>query len=271
MPISTTFAGRSSSPIVAFFGSETLRFGLLLSQCSHPAVVMGTPLTLCFRSYVFPSTGMMSSVNWTCPSPSCFTSGFAQNTMGVSSWLTHALRKVTVRCPSKKYWVVYEPGGILPGSTPPDRHSGTQPRILACWCSPPPLAPLPQALSARATRATITPVAKSALSFLMPYPFLPNLCRGIEGSRLHHWLPTPPGAHLLRDAVLGLCPMLGGTVSRLWGMAHRPNVVSLLLLGVTSMWQTSENAQNANFAYHDLCELRGDGVLRSSSDRNSRK
>src|SRR5215217_1761154 len=167
MPISTAFAGRPSSPIVAFFGSETLRFGLLLSQCSHPAVVMGTPLALCFSSNVFPSTGMMSSQNWTVPSPSCFTSGFAQNTTGVSSWLTHALRKVTVRCPSKKYWVVYEPGGILPGSVPPYRHSGTQPRILACWCSPPPLAPPPQELSARATRAINTPVANSTLSLLM--------------------------------------------------------------------------------------------------------
>src|SRR5215207_3467670 len=163
MPISTSFAGRPSSPIVAFFGSETLRFGLLLSQCSHPAVVMGTPLALCFSSNVFPSTGMMSSQNWTTPSPSCFTSGFAQNTMGVSSWLTHALRKVTVRCPSKKYWVVYEPGGILPGSAPPDRHSDTQPRILACWCSPPPLAPPPQALSARMMATPTTTVVALAI------------------------------------------------------------------------------------------------------------
>src|SRR5215213_10295124 len=178
MPISTTSAGRSCSPIVASRGSETLRFGLLLSQCSHPAVVMGTPLTLCFTSLVFPSTGMMSSQNWTSPSPSCFTSGFAQNTMGVSSWLTQALRKVTVRCPSKKYWVVYEPGGILPGSAPPDRHSGTQPRILACWCSTPPLAPLPQALSARATRVINTPVANSALSLLMTIPLTPLLSLG---------------------------------------------------------------------------------------------
>src|SRR5215216_3817300 len=181
MPISTAFAGRPSSPIVAFFGSETLRFGLLLSQCSHPAVVMGTPLALCFSSNVFPSTGMMSSMKVTCSnSPSCFTSGFAQNTTGVSSWLTHALRKVTVRCPSKKYWVVYEPGGILPGSAPPYRHSGTQPRILACWCSPPPLAPPPQELSARATRAINTPVANSTLSLLMPYPLLPYSLLGMS-------------------------------------------------------------------------------------------
>src|SRR5829696_2454133 len=183
MPISTAFAGRSSSPIEAFFGSETLRFGLLLSQCSHPAVVMGTPLALCFRSNVFPSTGMMSSVNWTCPSPSCFTSGFAQNTMGVSSWLTHALRKVTVRCPSKKYWVVYEPGGILPGSAPPYRHSGTQPRILACWCSPPPLAPPPQALSAKTRSVPSSPTTSSAalvLRFLTPVMLIfpsPDRCR----------------------------------------------------------------------------------------------
>src|SRR5215208_6051301 len=180
MPISTAFAGRSSSPIVAFFGSETLRFGLLLSQCSHPAVVMGTPLALCFSSNVFPSTGMMSSQNWTTPSPSCFTSGFAQNTTGVSSWLTHALRKVTVRCPSKKNWVVYEPGRLLPGSAPPYRHSGTQPRILAFWCSPPPLAPLLQALSARATRAINTPVANSAPSLLMPYSLLPYSLLGMS-------------------------------------------------------------------------------------------
>src|SRR5215217_9352002 len=226
MPISTTFAGRSSSPIVAFFGSETLRFGLLLSQCSHPAVVMGTPLTLCFRSYVFPSTGMMSSVNWTCPSPSCFTSGFAQNTMGVSSWLTHALRKVTVRCPSKKYWVVYEPGGILPGSTPPDRHSGTQPRILAFWRSPPPLAPPPlapppQALSARATRAINTMRFAIRERTLLPSRAAAGCTSGS---------PRLLGAHLLRDAVLGLCPLLGGSVPRLCGMAHPPKVVSLLLL-----------------------------------------
>src|SRR5215210_1296354 len=168
MPISTAFAGRPSSPIVAFFGSETLRFGLLLSQCSHPAVVMGTPLALCFRSYVFPSSGMMSSVNLTSPSPSCFTSGFAENSTGWSSWLTHALRKVTVRCPSKKYWVVYEPGGILPGSVPPDRHSGTQPGILACWlacCSPPP--PPPQALSDKTTSAASSPSPRACLTILL--------------------------------------------------------------------------------------------------------
>src|SRR5215217_4895539 len=195
MPISTTSAGRSCSPIVAFFGSETLRFGLLLSQCSHPAVVMGTPLARCFSSNLFPSTGMMSSQNLTSPSPSCFTSGFAQNSTGWSSWLTHALRKVTVRCPSKKYWVVYEPGGILPGSAPPDRHSGTQPRILAFWCSPPPLAPPPlappplapppQALSARATRAINTPVANSALNLLMTIPLTTMLSLGdVDGPLL---------------------------------------------------------------------------------------
>src|SRR5215216_1530459 len=188
MPISTAFAGRSSSPIVAFFGSETLRFGLLLSQCSHPAVVMGTPLALCFRLNVFPSTGMMSSQNWTSPSPSCFTSGFAQNTMGVSSWLTQALRKVTVRCPSKKYWVVYEPGGILPGSAPPDRHSGTQPRILACWCSPLPLAPPPQALSARATRAINSPTRRYGCLISERYmPCAPLLiCLGPRYTRTVH-------------------------------------------------------------------------------------
>src|SRR5215204_7128305 len=225
MPTSTTFAGRSSSPIVAFFGSETLRFGLLLSQCSHPAVVMGTPLALCFSSNVFPSTGMMSSQNWTTPSPSCFTSGFAQNTMGVSSWLTHALRKVRVRCPSKKYWVVYEPGGILPGSVPPDMHSGTQPRILACWCSPPPLAPLPQALSARATRAINTMRLAIRERTLLPSRAAAGCTTGS---------PRLLDAHLQRDAVLGLCLLLGGTVPRLCGMAHPPNVVSLLLLGVAS-------------------------------------
>ena len=57
----------------------------------------------------------MSSMKVSCLStPSRFTSGFAQNTTGVSSWLTHALRKVTVRCPSKKYW-----GGVRTGRYPP--------------------------------------------------------------------------------------------------------------------------------------------------------
>src|SRR5215203_5568773 len=48
-------------------------------------------------------------------------------------------------------------------------------------------------------------------------PFLPlSLCGEIEGSRVHHWLPTPLGAHLLRNAVLGLCLLLlGGSVARL--------------------------------------------------------
>src|SRR5215212_2244573 len=134
---------------------------------------------------------MMSSQNWTCSStPSGFTSGFAQNTTGVSSWLTHALRKVTVRCPSKKYWVVYEPGGILPGSAPPDRHSGTQPRILACWCSPPP--PPPQELSARATRATNTPVANSTLSLLMTIVLTPLLSWGCRLGDVDTVQPVAP-------------------------------------------------------------------------------
>src|SRR5215204_7170758 len=152
-----------------------------------------------------------------------------------SSWLTHGSSNVTVRYPSKKYFVVYEPGGRLPGSQPPSMHLGTQPRILACWlaccCSPPP----PQALSARAIRATNTPVANSTLSLLMTVPLAPLLSLGdvdVRYSRLHHWLPTPLGAHLQWDAVLGLCLLLGGSVPRLCGMAHPPNSVSLLLLGV---------------------------------------
>src|SRR5215203_5633628 len=100
-----------------------------------------------------------------------------------SSWLTHGSGNVTVRYPSKKYFVVYEPGGRLPGSQPPSMHLGTQPRILACWCSPPPLLPAPLApppheLSARATRATNTPVANSALSLLMTIPLTPLLSLG---------------------------------------------------------------------------------------------
>src|SRR5215213_5735916 len=98
------------------------------------------------------------------------------------------------------------------------RHSGTQPRILACWCSPPPLAPPPHELSARATRATNTPVANSALSLLMTILLTPLHSLGdveVRYSRLHHWLPTPLGAHLLRDAVLRLCLLLGGSVPRL--------------------------------------------------------
>src|SRR5215204_4579935 len=55
--ISTTFAGSSSLPIVASWGPEARKFGLSFSHCSHPAVVMGTPWALCFRSKVFPSTG----------------------------------------------------------------------------------------------------------------------------------------------------------------------------------------------------------------------
>src|SRR5215217_2534776 len=77
------------------------------------------------------------------------------------------------------------------------RHSGTQPRILACWCSPPPLAPPPHELSARATRATNTPVANSALSLLMTILLTPLHSLGdveVRYSRLHHWLPTPLGA-----------------------------------------------------------------------------
>src|SRR5215207_2642939 len=65
-------------------------------------------------------------------------------------------------------------------------------------------------------------------------PSSPCLFREIEGSRLHYWLPTPLGAHLLHDAVPGLCPLLGGTVPRSRALAHPPNVVSLLLLGVAS-------------------------------------
>src|SRR5829696_1684134 len=107
-----------------------------------------------------------------------------------------------IRAASKKYFVVYEPGGRLPGSQPPSMHLGTQPRILACWCSPPPLLPAPLApppheLSARATRATNTPVANSALSLLMTILLTPLHSLGdaeVRYSRLHHWLPTPPGA-----------------------------------------------------------------------------
>src|SRR5829696_5234586 len=109
-----------------------------------------------------------------------------------SSWLTHGSGNVTVRYPSKKYFVVYEPEGRLPGSQPPTMHLGTQPR--SC-CSPP-----PQALSARATRAINTPVANSILSLLMTVPLAPLLSLGdvdVRYSRLHHWLPTPPGCPLL--------------------------------------------------------------------------
>src|SRR5215203_5578672 len=95
-----------------------------------------------------------------------------------SSWLTHGSSNVTVRYPSKKYFVVYEPTGRSPGSVPPSMHLGTQPRIFACWlaccCSPPP----PQELSARATRAINTPVANSALSLLMTIPLTPLLSLG---------------------------------------------------------------------------------------------
>src|SRR5829696_1098676 len=108
---------------------------------------------------------------------------------------------------SKKYFVVYEPGGRLPGSQPPSMHLGTQPRILACWlaccCSPPP----PQALSARAIRATNTPVANSTLSLLMTVPLAPLLSLGdvdVRYSRLHHWLPTLLGAHHYRDVLTSL-------------------------------------------------------------------
>jgi hypothetical protein len=36
------------------------------------------------------------------------------------------------------------------------------------------------------------------------HPFLPLSLWGDRRQRLHYWLPTPLGAHLLRDAVLGL-------------------------------------------------------------------
>src|SRR5215216_7809153 len=38
-------------------------------------------------------------------------------------------------------------------------------------------------------------------------------------------------------------------------MAHRPNSVSLLLLGVTSVWRTSENAVKANFGEYPFHPL----------------
>src|SRR5215207_9013405 len=47
--ISTTFAGRSSLPIVASWGSEARKFGLSFSHCNHPAVVMGTPWAPVFQ------------------------------------------------------------------------------------------------------------------------------------------------------------------------------------------------------------------------------
>src|SRR5215204_3002674 len=109
-----------------------------------------------------------------------------------SSWLTHGSGNVTVRYPSKKYSVVYEPGGRLPGSQPPSMHLGTQPRILACWlaccCSPPP----PQELSARATRATNTPVANSTLSLLMTIPLTPLLSWGCRLGDVDTVQPVAP-------------------------------------------------------------------------------
>ena len=72
-------------------------------------------------------------------------------------------------------------------------------------------------------------------------------------SRLHHWLPTPLGAHLQWDAVLGLCLLLGGSVPRLCGMAHPPNVVSLPLHSVASVWRTSENAVKVKFGRAEVC------------------
>ena len=40
-------------------------------------------------------------------------------------------------------------------------------------------------------------------------PFLPFCLGDIDGSRLHRWLLAPlNGAHLRRDAVLSLCPLI---------------------------------------------------------------
>src|SRR5215218_3911310 len=166
----------------------------------------------------------MSDQNLTV-SLSHFPCGDAENSTDWSSWLSHGSSNVTVKYPSRKYSVEYEPTGRSPGSVPPYRHSGTQPRILACWCSPPPLAPPPQVLSARATRAINTMRFAIRERTLLPSRAAAGCTTGS---------PRLLGAHLLRDAVLGLCPLLGGSVPRLCGMAHPPKVVSLLLLGVAS-------------------------------------
>src|SRR5215208_3942691 len=105
-----------------------------------------------------------------------------------------------IRASSKKYFVVYEPGGRLPGSQPPSMHLGTQPRILACWCSPPPLAPPPQALSARATRAINTMRFAIRERTLLPSRAAAGCTTGS---------PRLLDAHLQRDAVMGLCLLLG--------------------------------------------------------------
>jgi hypothetical protein len=72
----------------------------------------------------------------------------------------------------------------------------------------------------------------------------------MSGSRLHHWLPTPPtGTQLRRDAVPSLCPLLlRVTVSRSCVVVHHPNGVSLPLLMVASVWRTSQNAVSTKFA-----------------------
>src|SRR5215218_5479224 len=91
------------------------------------------------------------------------------------------------------------------------RHSGTQPRILACWCSPPPLAPPPHELSARATRATNTPVANSALSLLMTIPpYFPTFSWGCGCGTAGCTTGSPHllDAHFYRDMVLCLCPLV---------------------------------------------------------------
>ena len=50
---------------------------------------------------------------------------------------------------------------------------------------------------------------------------------------MYHWLPAPLGARLLRDAVLGLCPLLRVDILQsLWVLAHPLNGVSLPLLGI---------------------------------------
>src|SRR5215208_8298076 len=92
-----------------------------------------------------------------------------------------------IRASSKKYFVVYEPGGRLPGSQPPSMHLWTQPRILACWlaccCSPPPLAPPPKALSAKTRSVPSSPTTSSVvhafrlLTLVMPIFPSPHCCR----------------------------------------------------------------------------------------------
>jgi len=81
-------------------------------------------------------------------------------------------------------------------------------------------------------------------------------------SRLHHWLPASlTGAHLLRDAIPSLCPLLqADTLPGLCVTSHPSNGVYLVLLMVARVWRTSQNSVHAKFAEDTQDEARRSGL-----------